>query len=51
MRTRKPGVVAKRMGATIHVSASHVPMLAKPDAGLGVVRDAANAVASARVAA
>ncbi|HXA38683.1 MAG TPA: alpha/beta hydrolase [Phenylobacterium sp.] len=37
---------AKRMGArTVEVDASHVPMLSKPDVVLGVIRDAANALA------
>jgi pimeloyl-ACP methyl ester carboxylesterase len=39
--------VAKRMDArTTEVDSSHVPMLSKPDVVLGVIRDAASAVAA-----
>jgi pimeloyl-ACP methyl ester carboxylesterase len=38
--------VAKRMGArTTEVDSSHVPMLSKPDVVIGVIRDAAKALA------
>jgi hypothetical protein len=36
--------VAKRMGATYEVDASHVPMLSKPSFVLDVIRTAANSV-------
>ena len=41
--------VAKRMGATtVEVDSSHVPMLSKPQAVLGVILDAAKAAAARR---